>query len=281
MPEGEKAIRQFERHMRLEASPNTVHVYGWALRKAREIAHRNLLDLKPVEIDEIRAKTREMLSPKSASLIDVALRCFYRWAARAYAKPELLDLASFRSKKPPTAPRTGPSPAEMERLIGACRTPDERALLLTLYSTGCRIGELVGNKLKGTQGLTVDQIDWKEGSILIEGKGGAIETAYFIHYAEEAMQALRSYIGMHKKKRVFPFGYQYARSLLKRIGERVGIKLTPHALRHAAATNMIRGGIPIAVVRAALRHRSMDSTLVYVNLNAEDFRRARQILAQK
>ncbi len=53
-----------------------------------------------------------------------------------------------------------------------------------------------------------------------------------------------------------------------------GFPVRPHMLRHTAATNWIRAGVDIDVVRALLGHVSLASTTVYLHARDEDKRRA-------
>ena len=59
----------------------------------------------------------------------------------------------------------------MARLRDNCRTLRERALIEVLRSTGARVGEIVE--------ITVDQINWETGDILILGeKSNRYRTIY-------------------------------------------------------------------------------------------------------
>ena len=46
----------------------------------------------------------------------------------------------------------------------------------------------------------------------------------------------------------------------------------PHALRHARAVSLLRGGVPLKVIGDVLGHRSERSTAVYLKLATEDLR---------
>jgi site-specific recombinase XerD len=48
-----------------------------------------------------------------------------------------------------------------------------------------------------------------------------------------------------------------AARLVRRAGERAGVKLHPHMLRHAAATSLLMQGVPTRVVQIWLRHTSL------------------------
>ena len=49
-------------------------------------------------------------------------------------------------------------------------------------------------------------------------------------------------------------------------------KRGPHALRHARAVSLLRGGVSMKVIGDVLGHRSERSTAVYLNLATDDLR---------
>jgi integrase/recombinase XerD len=60
-----------------------------------------------------------------------------------------------------------------------------------------------------------------------------------------------------------------------RLRARTGISFTAHMFRHSAATEMVRAGVPIEVVRRLLTHRSSATTsAIYVHLLSDDLRAA-------
>lgn len=80
---------------------------------------------------------------------------------------------------------------EVGKLLGAAKTPHERALLETLYGTGCRTGEI--------RTMRVESIDFRERRIRVHGKGGN----RFVLFTPVVGSALRAYIGDRKTGYVF------------------------------------------------------------------------------
>ena len=71
-----------------------------------------------------------------------------------------------------------------------------------------------------------------------------------------------------------PMNYRAAKRFFDRVAGECGFPVRPHMLRHTAATNWIRAGVDIDVVRALLGHASLASTTVYLHARDEDKRRA-------
>lgn len=68
-----------------------------------------------------------------------------------------------------------------------------------------------------------------------------------------------------------PLRYQAVAKLVARLRASTGIVFTPHLLRHAQATGLIRAGVPLEVVSKLLTHQSVATTSeIYVHLTVDD-----------
>jgi integrase/recombinase XerC len=151
----------------------------------------------------------------------------------------------------------------------------DRAVLETLYSTGCRIAELVG--------LNVSDLDLKNGSARVVGKGNKER---YVYLGNEAVRALRGYLPRRaahlgawpasedarlalflnqQGERVTDRGLRYR---LDRIASRAGIQkhVSPHTFRHSMATHVLDRGADIRVVQELLGHASLSTTQVYTHV---------------
>ena len=71
--------------------------------------------------------------------------------------------------------------------------------------------------------------------------------------------------GISSNDRIFPISYVAAWSMVKKVGELVGIELKPHDLRRHAATYASRSGTPIEIVsKVILRHADLSTTQRYL-----------------
>ena len=156
-------------------------------------------------------------------------------------------------------------PEEMAKMRDACKTPRERALIEVLRSTGARVGELVE--------ITLDQIDWNTGDIMIQGEKNDRYEPVFLD--DEARYYYKQYLDSRKDDSLFMFPQCKApheqmstsgiRSLLKTIGNRAKLKcrVYPHKLRKTLGMSLKNKGVDIGTIQEILRHSSPSVTAIY------------------
>jgi site-specific recombinase XerD len=182
-------------------------------------------------------------------------------AVPAYAHWRLADMPRYLTAE------------QVNRLIGACdgeafARRRDRAIVLLLARLGLRAGDVAQLRL-------VD-IEWQTGSLRVSGKsryevrlplpqevGDAI--AAYVECRPSAGQGDRVFLRTIAPCRPFRNGDGIS-SMVKRLMKRAGI-VTPvkgaHALRHTAATEMLRHGVPLEKIGLVLRHRGIDTTAYY------------------
>lgn len=164
--------------------------------------------------------------------------------------------------------------ADIARIIGACngeRRLRDRAIILLLVRLGLRASEVAR--------LSFDDIDWRQGSIRLCGKGRREE---LLPLTQEIGDALLAYIERGRPALAIPslFITEYAplrpidritvKDLVKRALKRGGVQSRykgAHILRHSAATAMLRHGVSLPGVSTVLRHRSQAMTAHYAKVD--------------
>ncbi len=76
-----------------------------------------------------------------------------------------------------------------------------------------------------------------------------------------------------------PMSYRAAKGFFDRLAQSCGFPVRPHMMRHTAATNWVRAGVPVDVVQRLLGHASLGSTTVYLHAADDDCRRAVETVA--
>jgi site-specific recombinase XerD len=162
---------------------------------------------------------------------------------------------------------------QVNRLIAACdgdvvARRRDRAIVLLLARLGLRAGDVAQ--------LRLADIEWQTGSLRVSGKsryevrlplpqevGDAI--AAYLERRPSASESDRVFMRTIAPCRPFRNGDGIS-SVVKRRMRGAGI-VTPikgaHILRHTAATEMLRHGVPLEKIGLVLRHRGIDTTAYY------------------
>jgi integrase/recombinase XerC len=172
----------------------------------------------------------------------------------------------------------GPSVDDVRKMLAATTADTEvetrdAAILVTLFSLGLRVSELCG--------LRLEETDLARGATWIRGKGRREQE--LVPLPPLVIEALRRYLrhrdgatqgslfaSRSRRGGRGALGKLTTRSVLRIIsalGQRVGVRVWCHALRHTAITEaIIRGqqaGLGLDQIRAFSRHRSLQTMLVY------------------
>jgi len=168
---------------------------------------------------------------------------------------------------------------EVEKLLDTVDTshPEglrDRTMFEVLYATGLRVSELVG--------LTVDQVNMRQGVLRIFGKGnkermvplGEIALDWLEQYMQESRAAIlkkRVSNAMFPSRKSDSMSRQAFWYIIKRYAKQAGIQtpLSPHTLRHAFATHILNHGADLRVVQMLLGHSDLSTTQIYTHVAQE------------
>ncbi|GAB3082370.1 tyrosine recombinase XerC [Micromonospora schwarzwaldensis] len=154
----------------------------------------------------------------------------------------------------------------------------DRLLLEMLYGTGVRISEACG--------LDVTDVDQARRVVRVLGKGGR-ERA--VPYGVPAQRALDAWLDTGRPALVAPgsgralllgtrggrLNPTTARRIVAGWTAAAGVpRVTPHGLRHSAATHLLEGGADLRAVQELLGHSSLASTQIYTHVSVERLRAA-------
>jgi len=157
------------------------------------------------------------------------------------------------------------SPSEVERLLSAAVKLRDRCLLMTAYSAGLRVDELIHLKLS--------DIDSERMMIRVEqGKGK--KDRYTI-LSERLLSELRSYWKEHRSPIwLFPnrkggsISIDYAQRIYNWAKQKAQIHKGKgiHILRHCFATHLLEAGVDLVTIKTLLGHNSLQSTQRYLQI---------------
>lgn len=145
-------------------------------------------------------------------------------------------------------------------------------MLELLYATGMRVAELTG--------LNIADIDASRHLARVTGKGNKQRVVPFGENAAKEIEAWQDRRGELLKSsdetalflgsRGGRIDQRQVRRVVERAAQRTGDSdLSPHALRHSAATHMLEGGADLRVVQELLGHSSLQTTQIYTHVSAQ------------
>lgn len=193
--------------------------------------------------------------------------------------PKLAAVLALIEAARAVPPISGDSWAERQKELARLR---DIALVETLRSTGCRVGEVVG--------LRRGDLDWVEHSALVKGKGSKWRKVYF---DPTAWQALTTYLharqdgeggrelsrlpvfcghGNRSGKTPAPLTTRHVARTIQMLAKRAGLAeagVTPHYFRHVFATRALERTENLALVQDMLGHASPATTRVYARTNEQ------------
>ncbi len=227
--------------------------------------------------DFLLARVRGM-APKRAQYMGTALRSFLRFLfLRGETGTDLaLAVPTVRQWRLSSVPRHLPT-RDVERLLRGCqRAPAtgrrDHAVLLLLARLGLRASEVAG--------LGLADLRWREGEIVVRGKGLVHDRLPLLPDVGAALALyLRKDRPPGNSRRVFlcrraPYrGFAHpstVTTIVTRALARAGLAPATrgaHLLRHSLATTMVRQGASLAEIGQVLRHRSPNTTEIYAKLD--------------
>jgi integrase/recombinase XerC len=285
------ALREFERFLALERnrSANTARAYlGDITLLLHHLASNGERELNQLTLRVLRSWLAELRDTGAARTTlarrAAAARTFTSWAF----KHELLAADVGELLVSPRPYRTIPavlSAADAGRVIDGIDGDEagplrDRLVLELLYGTGIRVAELVG--------LDVADVDRSRRVLRVLGKGNKQRTVPYGIPAEQALddwlrhgrpswQTSASADALLLGRRGGRLDQRAARAIVKRATAGVTAGgLSPHGLRHTAATHLLDGGADLRSVQELLGHASLATTQIYTHVSVDRLRRSFQ-----
>lgn len=271
-------------------SERTLEAYGNDLSRYANYCENHDIDpaaAAPYDVQKFIADlSAEQMSAVSVNRYLSSIRGFYRWMVRIKNRKDN-PCASLKNVKTPVKL---PSVLWEKEMAGFAALPEaagilwperDKALILSMYSAGLRISEVVSLKVKDISRSLEDA--------KITGKGGKQR---YVFFSEEAKNAILEYLPARssrlkiagkkdEKGELFinrkgrPISIPGVRWIISRYAERSGFgkNIHPHSLRHSFATHLVNSGCDVRVVQEMLGHSNISTTQRYTHVNLENMKK--------
>jgi site-specific recombinase XerD len=223
-------------------------------------------------------------SPRTGKAMCWSLRAFLRYLHHRGLNQRALAgcVPSMRRWKLATLPTYLPA-AEVQKALDGCDRATvigrrDYAILMMLAKLGLRANEVAT--------LTLDDIDWRAGEMLVRAKGrqrarmpippdvGAAVVAYLRDTRPKSscrrlfVRTLAPHVGFASGCAIT----MIAKAALDRVGIKGCAHRGAHIFRHSLATELLRSGATLSEIGQLLRHESHDTTRIYAKVDIETLR---------
>jgi integrase/recombinase XerD len=259
---------QMEMDMRLRRfSPKTIACYLACMKGVAKHFRKSPAELGD---EEIRAYLHYLMEERKASqsvLVQTysALKFFFANTLQKQWNAFRIPRCKQRRKLPGVLTRE-----EVESILSATKNLKHRAILMTIYSAGLRIGEVTR--------LKVSDIDSRRMMIRVnEGKG--LKDRYTL-LGVRNLEMLRRYWKAYRplewlfpgRNASDPVSVSALQRVFKTSLEKAGVKrkASVHTLRHCFATHLLESGTDLYYIQRLLGHKSAGTTSVYLHVTGKD-----------
>lgn len=294
-------VQAYLDHVRVQKrlAERTHTLYTLDLRKLMQFAQAagvELLALQPAHIRRFAAQMHSRgRSARGIALILSGWRGFFQWAARQ----ALVPMNPVEGVRGPRVPKPLPKALAVEDAlqlvshVNAVADPwlqaRDAAITELLYSSGLRVGELVGLDVApgpDTQALARGWVDLMAGEAHVLGKGSKRRT---VPVGSAALAALQAWLALRAQafapqwqepalfvgRRGVRLTAQSVWARLRERGRQAGLTTSvhPHVLRHSFASHLLQSSGDLRAVQELLGHASISTTQVYTRLDFQHLAR--------
>lgn len=243
------------------------------------------IDYKTITKEEIRDYLKYLdelkYSKNTTSRLLSTLRHFYSYLVTH----NIIQINQFKLIRNPKKEKKLPNflqSDELQKILDSIEleTPlgiRNRLIIELLYASGLRVSELTN--------LTLKDIDIQNKEIRVTGKGDKERIVYFGDYAKKYLilylENSRSILLNNKRSNHLlinnqgePLSSRGVQMVIEDIVKEAAIKhnISPHALRHTFATDLLNNGADLKSVQELLGHSSLSTTQIYTHITNERLR---------
>jgi len=274
----EQQIEEFVAALAVERgfSPATIDAYRRDLTQYRR--HVGVDHADSASIDDFVTSLID-LAPTTVARKIAAIRGFHRFLVAEGLRDDDPSGLVAAPKRPDAIPKA----LDIDACIRLVESPDatttagsrDRAMLEVLYGTGARASEVVD--------LDLRDVDLDDATAVLTGKGnkqrmvplGGPAVDAITRWLPERLELGPREDALFVNLRGVRLTRQTVFDIVKKAAARAGLdptEVSPHVLRHSAATHMIEAGADIRSVQEMLGHANVSTTQVYTRVTPRHLR---------
>lgn len=269
-------LSSFELYLRnQERSKNTIGCYirdskafiNWYSRRI-DCGLDKLIQLDAIEYKKHLLSTNESVVTANRKIASV--NAFSKWLYESGTIPAAIYIKAVRSRD--ARQYKGLDEKDLRKLraeIHRNRNPLHICIIEVLLGTGLRVSELCNIKLRD-----IDISD-RKGSLRVIGKGEVVRT---LPLNKDVRRAIQDYLAvrLESDSDFLLLGQRGALKrnainlILEKYGQRLGVEVTPHRIRHNLGYKLVKDGTAITTIQQILGHDSIMTTNLYTVTTEQD-----------
>jgi integrase/recombinase XerC len=288
----EHAADFIESLRRKAVSNHTITNYERDLRHFEEFLEKSKATIETTDHMVLRDFLNHLyaerhLSKSSVSRKLACLKTFFKFMVREgrlKANPAELISSPRLAKKLPTFLGEEETASVMEMPQGdGLQAVRDRAILELLYASGLRVSEIAG--------LNEDEIDMRQETVRVLGKGNKERIVPFGSFAAKAIEeylkakhalgpvpreddgSIPAFLSVRKKPRRIHVRDVQRLVARVRLGLKTARRVTPHTLRHSFATHLLERGADLRSIQELLGHESLSTTQKYTHVGIQHLKK--------
>lgn len=241
-----------------------LYIYDFISNMNKDISDVNNIDIK---LYLFNYQNMHKISNRTLESRRIIICSFFTWLFNNEYLPKN-PAANIEPIKYEKKHRKSMSEMDLEKIRKYVTDVRDTAIIEMLYSTGCRITELVT--------LNRDDIDFQSKEVKLFGKGAKHRVSFLNARAE---LSLKNYLKTRKDnnpalfvsskaphERLKKFGIE---KFIREMNNNISLTtyVTPHIFRHTTATMALNRGMNVVDVSKILGHSKLETTMEYITSN--------------
>jgi integrase len=280
-PVNQEILSQFIRRQELkQLQISSILNKAWRIQALLKFLNmKDAREITKEDLEDFVIHRRKTVSPRTLQGDMIELRIFFRFLDPK--KEKIFFPADEKMQRPKTTFQDPLTREDIQKLVNACNSIRDRALVMFLWDTGCRVDEALS---LNTGAVRFDKYG---GMVKVSGKTGDREL-----WLIDCMPDLQAWINVHPGKDQpdsplfltytrFGFGshrlnVRTVQNLCKLLQKRAGVstRVHPHAFRHARATDRAREGFTEMELRIMFGwSKSSNMPATYIHLSGADVKK--------